>query len=224
MIEKSRVCVLIPAYNEEKNIERVVKGVSARGWAVLVVDDGSSDSTAEKVRALGVPAVFSAANEGKGASIQKGIDWILETHYTAAVLMDADGQHRVEEIEVFVEALVSGADLVVGNRMADPKGMPTLRVATNRFMSWLISLAAGQKVPDSQCGFRALSRRAMQAVRLETARFESESEMILKAAKADLRIHSVAVGSVYGGETSHIRPVRDTVRFFKFLLQHLLRR
>ncbi len=223
-LAKSEVCVLIPAYNEEKNIGRVVSAVLSRGYAALVVDDGSTDATPEKIRATGTPAIFSAVNGGKGASIQKGLERLRESSYRAAILLDADGQHPIDESERFLAALDAGADLVVGNRMADAKGMPFIRVATNRFMSWLISSVVGQKVADTQCGYRAFSRQAIDKIRLKTARFETESEMIFLAADAGLRIASVPISCVYGDEVSHIHPVRDTVRFFKFLFRYMASR
>lgn len=216
----SDVCVLIPAYNEEKNIRRVIDGVSKLGYALLLVDDGSTDSTAQKIREAGVPALFAETNSGKGASIRKGLEWLRQSPFKAAVLMDGDGQHPPEEIGRFVEALDAGADLAVGDRMADPKRMPFIRVATNRILSRMISSKAGQKVSDTQCGFRGLSRRAIDSIRLSASRFETESEMILRAADAGLRMVSVPVSCVYGDEVSQIRPVRDTLRFFRFLFSY----
>ena len=102
--------------------------------------------------------------------------------------------------------------------------IPFIRVATNRFMSWMISTAAGQKVSDTQCGYRAMSRRAFEKVRISTARFEAESEMILRAADAGMRIASIPIACYYGDEVSHIDPVRDTIRFFKFFFSYLASR
>ncbi len=224
MIEKSQVCVLLPAYNEEKNIERVIEAVRSRGYAVLVVDDGSTDSTPKKILSAGVPAVFATVNAGKGASLAKGLEKLRQSDFKAAVLMDADGQHDPDEIDRFIEALEKGADLVIGDRMADPKSMPFIRVATNRVMSWIISGVAGQKVADTQSGYRAFSRKAIDRIRLKASRFETESEMIFSAADAGLRIASVPISCLYGDEVSKIRPVRDTVRFFKFLSGYLASR
>ena len=224
MIQKSEVCVLLPAYNEEKNIERVIAAVRSRGYAVLVVDDGSTDTTAQKVLSSGVSAVFATVNAGKGATLAKGLEKLRHSDFKAVVLMDSDGQHDPEEIGRFVEALEKGADLVIGDRMADTKDMPFIRVATNRVMSWIISGVAGQKVADTQSGYRAFSRKAVDRIRLKASRFETESEMIFSAADAGLRIASVPITCLYGDEVSHIRPVRDTLRFFNFLIRYLATR
>ena len=223
MIEKSQVCVLLPAYNEEKNIDRVIEAVRSRGYAVLVVDDGSTDSTPKKILAAGVPAVFATVNAGKGASLAKGLEKLRRSDFKAAILMDADGQHDPDEIGRFLEALEKGADLVIGDRMTDPKDMPFIRLATNRIMSWMISGVAGQKVADTQSGYRAFSRKAIDQIRLKASRFETESEMIFSAADAGLRIASVPISCLYGDEVSKIRPVRDTLRFFKFLFRRMVK-
>lgn len=224
MIQKEGVCVLIPAYNEEKSIARVVSEILSMGFKVVVVDDGSTDSTEKKVRALPAECIVSSANEGKGAAIQRGFSWFLAGSYDALIIMDADGQHRPEDLGRFVTALENGrGDLIVGNRMSNPAGMPWVRVLTNRFMSFLISSVAGQNVPDTQCGYRALTRNTVTKIRLETKRFEAESEMILLASRAGLKIASVPIKSVYDGDQiSRIRPVRDTLRFFKFLVRAVI--
>ncbi len=222
MIQKSGVCVLIPSFNEEKNIGRVISEVLSYGFEAVVVDDGSTDSTVEKCRALRAQCIVSPVNEGKGAAIQRGFDWFLSQHFDAMIIMDADGQHRADELDHFVTALnESSGDLVVGNRMAHPAGMSWIRVLTNRFMSALISSLAGQRIPDTQCGYRALTRKAVTKICLQTKRFEAESEMLLLAAKAGLNIVSIPVGSVYADEVSRIRPIEDTCRFFTFLLKYI---
>ena len=222
MIQTSGICVLIPAFNEEKNIGRVVSEVLSLGFKTIVIDDGSTDSNARIVQALGADCVVSQRNEGKGAAIQRGFDRFLSQNFDAVILMDADGQHRAQDLHKFVAALGEPrGELLIGDRMACPSGMTWVRVLTNRFMSLLISLAAGQSVPDSQCGYRALTRKAVSILRLRTQRFEAESEMILSAARAGFKISSIPVESVYRDEVSHIHPVRDSLRFFKFFIGFL---
>ena len=222
-LTKSEVCVLIPAYNEEKRIGPVIRAVKERGFAVVAVDDGSKDGTARVIREAGAECVVSPVNQGKGAAIRKGFEWVLRSPYQAVVVVDADGQHDPEELDSFVKALSAGdAELVLGNRMHHPEGMSVLRLVTNRTMSWIISAAAGQKVPDTQCGYRAFTRKALENIELKTDRFEIESEMILSAGRKKLRMRSIPIRSVYRDEVSRIRPVRDTLRFFKFLFRFII--
>ena len=224
MIQKSEVCVLIPAYNEEKNISAVVNAVRQDGFPVLVVDDGSTDTSKEVISTLGVEAILSPVNEGKGASLRKGLQWFLAKPFKAVILMDGDGQHAPHELDVFLKALNEGADVVVGSRLWKPHGMPPIRLATNRIMSWILSSVAGQKIEDTQCGYRAFTRRAIESLHLGTNRFEVESEMLLDSAAHGYKIHSVPISSLYRDEVSHIRPGRDTVRFFSFLFRYISKR
>ena len=140
-------------------------------------------------------------------------------------MMDSFGQHDPGELDVFLDEISKEkSDFIVGDRMQCPKSMPFVRKMTNRFMSWIISSLAGQKIPDSQCGYRAIRREALKCLELETDRFEIESEMLLEAARTGVRIGSVPIRCVYQGEKSRINPMTDTVRFFKFLFSYLGRR
>ena len=219
------VCVLIPGYNESRAIAGVVRSVQGLGFPVLVIDDGSTDSMAEKAREAGAEVLSYAPNQGKGMAIRRGIEWFLgQPLYRAAVLMDSDGQHDPADLQKFMEELDRpNVDFVIGNRMADPQGMPLVRRLTNRFMSAILSWACGQRVPDTQCGYRAAKREAFSKLKLETTRFEIESEMTLEAGRTGSKIVSVPVRSVYEGGSSNIHPARDTVRFFKFLFKYLSR-
>lgn len=172
----------------------------------------------------GAHAVSHGENRGKGAALRTGFSWMLAREYGAVIAMDADGQHDPDELPDFQAALAKGdADLLVGNRMHHPEDMPFARVVTNRVMSGMISRLAGQSVPDSQCGYRALTRELVRKLRLSTDRYEIESEMILETARLGMRIGSVPIRCRYGGEKSRIRPVRDTLRFFSFLRRYSAR-
>lgn len=214
------VAVLIAAYNEAKSIRGTVTRVRQKGYPVIVVDDGSSDGTASALQGMdGVEVLVSERNEGKGASLRKGIARFLRRPEAVLVMMDADGQHDAEEIGAFLSALGSdSADLVIGNRMHHPQGMPWIRRITNRWMSGLLSGLTGTRTPDTQCGFRAARREALAKMDLRTSRFEIESEMLLEAGRLGLRVGSTPIRSVYENHASRISPVKDTLRFLSFLI------
>ena len=222
-LKKEKVCVVIPAYNEERNIARAAKEARRFGYPVLVVDDGSSDKTVENAKAIdGVEVLALRTNQGKGAALRSAFARCVDKNFAALILMDADGQHDPAELDTFLQALHKGDfDIVVGNRMGNPEGMPLVRRITNRFLSWIISSLTRQNIPDSQCGYRALKAAVLSVVTLHTARFEIESEMLLQAARLGFRIGSVPIRSVYEGEKSQIRPLRDTFRFFRFLFSYI---
>ena len=219
---KADLRILIPAFNEEKGIGPLLEKLKTSGFQCVVLDDGSSDQTPERARAQGALVLPAFGNQGKGAAIRRGFEWFLSTDAKAAVLMDADGQHDPRDLDKFLEALnQADAGLVLGNRMDAPQDMPWLRRATNKSLSWIISRISGQKIPDSQCGYRAIRREALSKIKLRTDRFEIESEMLLEISRCGFRIVSVPVRCVYAGEGSHIQPLRDTVRFFSFLFRYL---
>lgn len=211
--------VLIAAYQAQPTIASLVKAVVAMGLPVCVVDDASTDATAQLAQKAGAYVLVRSVNGGKGTCVRQGLEWIRQRMGPVWVLMlDADGQHLPEEIPRFLEAgKEGGADVVIGNRMDCPKGMPLDRRWTNRFMSWLLSHLIRQRVPDTQCGFRLISPKVVEKIRLSSQRFEIESELVLKAGWAGFRIRSIPIASVYRGGASFIRPVRDTWRFLLFL-------
>src|SRR3954469_2371263 len=214
-----RVAVIIPAYEEEKHVAGVVRRTLEQLNHVLVVDDGSTDETASVARAAGAEVMVHPANRGKGETIKTGLHYWFDRGMEFVVILDADGQHLPEEISRFV-ALATGptrAKFVVGNRMNDVARMPAVRRFVNRYMSGQISQVCGQKIPDTQCGFRLLHRDLIPELFGGAERFDYETEMLIFASRKGYRIDSVPITTVYSDEVSSIHPVRDTIRFFKLM-------
>lgn len=215
-----KLCVIVPAYREERRIGDVVRALRGQGFEVLVVDDGSDDGTERVAREAGAVVVRHERNRGKGAALNTGFEWARARGYDAVITMDADGQHLPEEAPKFVEAYQrTGVPVLIGNRMWNPEGMPFVRRMTNRFMSWLLSRLMGQYVPDTQCGFRLYRCDMLPLAAGETERFDAESEILLRIASHGIRMGSVRISTVYADERSKIRPTADTVRFVKMLIR-----
>jgi glycosyltransferase involved in cell wall biosynthesis len=213
-----KLICLIPAYNEEKTIESIVRAVHNLGFDILVVDDGSIDSTAKKANEAGAEVITNDKNMGKGASLRRAFFLIGQRPYDGVIVMDADGQHLPGDIMKLVGCFTrTGAGLVVGNRMARSIGMPFVRWLTNASMSLLLSLMCRQRIPDSQCGFRIIGMPLLKLFSLETDNFEIESEMLLQASRHGFKVASVPITTVYAGQVSAIHPWKDTLRFFKFI-------
>lgn len=211
-------CVLIPAYREAGRIAPVVRAVLAQGVDVLVVDDGSEDDTAAEARAAGAVVLRHAVNRGKGAALVTGFAWVREQEYHCVITLDADGQHAAEDIGAFIAAYREGKwPVLIGNRMADPVGMPRVRRWTNRYMSRLLSRRMGQTVPDTQCGFRLYECDLLREVTCRASRFDAESEILLALAARGVPMGAVPIRVIYGDERSKIRPLRDTLRFLRML-------
>jgi len=215
------VWVVIPAYNEEKNLKSLLLELTNKGLSVLVIDDGSKDNTFDIAQSCATVAIRNNKNLGKGGSLNKGISFLLANKkFDCIITMDADNQHSVSDIDGFLEVAIGGEALVVGNRMGNPQGMPKIRVCTNKFMSWLMSKIIGQYVPDTQCGFRLIKREILEKVTIETSKYEVESEILFKASKLGYNIKSIPIKSIYFKQNvSKINPLFDTIRFFRFILK-----
>jgi glycosyltransferase involved in cell wall biosynthesis len=209
--------VVIPCCNEEASIAGLVQAVHQHLPEVIVVDDGSRDQTAARAAGAGAEVIRLEHNLGKGVALRAGLGRASDQNRAWAVVMDGDGQHRPEDIPAFLNcAEQTGALLIVGNRMHNAQAIPRLRRVVNRWMSRRISELAGKFLPDSQCGFRLVHLKTWAALPLETDRFEIESEMLLAFVQAGYRVEFVPIHVIPNGRHSHIRPVRDTVRWFRW--------
>ena len=214
-----RVAALIPAYQAAARLGEVLLRLEALAEppAVLVVDDGSRDATAEVARQHGARVLAFAGNRGKGHALLAGFA-ALRGEFDAIVTLDADGQHAPECLPDFVRAAALGADLVLGarTRTAD---MPFTRRFANGFSSGWATWLAGQRVSDSQCGYRLHSARLLAATPLTPGRYEVETELVVRAARLGFRLAEVAVPTVYGGERSQIHTLRDVPRIVGTLVR-----
>ncbi len=212
-------CALIPAYLEERRIRGVVQDVLRHIRPVIVIDDGSPDRTAEEAAAAGAVVIRHEKNRGKGAALNTGFDYALKNNFDYVITLDADGQHSPDDIPRFVTAFRrGGVPVLVGSRMADPKGMPPVRKLTNIFMSWYLSREIGQRVPDTQSGFRLYAAQALPFLATASGGYAAESETLLRLAANNIKIGSVPITVIYrGDEKSKIRPFRDTIRFFRMV-------
>jgi glycosyltransferase involved in cell wall biosynthesis len=210
--------VVIPCLNEAASIERLVRQARDHLPSVIVVDDGSTDTTGERAARAGAEVLRHEQSQGKGAALQTGLRQARERGFAWALTLDGDGQHAPEDIPVFLRhATHTKAALIVGNRMADPGRMPWLRRQVNRWMSRRLSRIAGRVLPDTQCGFRLMKLDAWSRLPISTRHFEIESEMLLAFIGAGQGVEFVPIQVIYKAEQSKIHPWRDTVRWFRWL-------
>ncbi len=222
---KEKIAILIPAYNEEANIQKVIKKCLPFKLDLIIVDDGSTDKTLEKVKTFKEITVLShSQNQGKGKSLQTGLNFILKKGYQGVITLDADNQHEVKEVPHFLKEIKRDkADLIIGSRFHNTQGMPFIRLATNLFTSWVISRIIGKRVEDVQSGFRYLSRRTIKNIKLETNDFETEPEMVLKASLLNYKIKNIPIKTIYHQENeSQVNKFLDTIKFFRLVFRGLL--
>ncbi|MGH8726707.1 MAG: glycosyltransferase family 2 protein [Burkholderiales bacterium] len=225
---KERYAIVIPAYNEETTIRDVVARALLQVPRVIVVDDGSSDRTSECLAGLGVERLRNASNLGKAASLWRGFEHSLKSGASAVITLDADGQHLPEDIPKLIAAhRTSPTCIVIGARPRERKNAPARRYYANRVADFWIGWAAGQRISDSQSGFRLYPAEVLRRVAVnhdKAARFVFESEILIAAARQSFNIISVPVPALYGERRSHFRPVLDILRIARMVAWKLLSR
>ncbi|HEX5590117.1 MAG TPA: glycosyltransferase family 2 protein [Candidatus Limnocylindrales bacterium] len=206
------VLALIPAHDEAPRIGAVVRA-TLEHVPVLVVDDGSTDGTAEAAEAAGATVLRQVPNQGKGAALRAGFARAIADGVLAVVTLDGDGQHDPAELPGFIAAeQAHPAELIVGRR--DFGRMPLVRRVSNGLGTVLLSAAVGRWIPDNQSGYRLVGRRLMAAMLASREDgFAFEVEMIAICLREGWPIRWVPISTIYGDERSHIRPLRHLREF-----------
>ena len=213
-----RIAALVPAYQAAAHLGDVLTRITRTlpDLPVLVVDDGSRDATAEVARMFGARVHSFAANRGKGYALLAGFDLLRE--YDGVVTLDADGQHPPECIPSFIAAFDESTDLVLGARARTPD-MPAARRFANAMSSGWATAMAGQRISDSQSGYRLYGRRLLDRTPITPGRYEVETEVAVRAARLGFKLKEVEIPTIYGAEKSQISAFRDVPRIGGTLLR-----
>ncbi len=195
--QKQKTWLVLPAYNEERYLLRVLQKISHLSSQVIVVDDGSVDNTADEARKLATYTLRHEVNLGKGAALKTGCDFAFnELKAEAVILLDADDQHDPAELPEFWAALSQGVPVVLGVREVN-RQMPMLRSLTNNFASYLIKLFFGRYIPDIPSGYKAFTKEAYQKIRWTATDYAVEMEIAARMAKHNLAYKVVCIKTIY---------------------------
>lgn len=209
--------VVIPTYNNAGTIARVIADVQQYADDILVVNDGSTDDThAILERVEGIRIHSYDENRGKGHALKCGLKLAYEWGFRYAITIDSDGQHYADDIPRFIERIEEVPDsLLIGARNLAADNMPSKNTFANRFSNFWYRVETGERLEDTQSGFRLYPLRKLQHIRFITSRYEFEVEIIVRAAWRGVRVENIPIKVYYPPQeerVSHFRPLRDFTR------------
>ncbi len=214
---QNKTCAVIPFYNEERTIAEVINRALNFVNAVIAVNDGSTDNSKKNVpKNERIICLENIVNEGKGVALNKGFAESTKRGFEFTITLDSDLQHIPDKIPDFILAL-NNYDIVIGNRLNDLSDMPLHRILSNKISSGLLSLKTGQKILDSQSGFRGFRTKILNDILPSFSGYEAESEILINAARKNYKIGFVPIPTIYADEKSKIKPVQIIFSFFKTL-------
>jgi len=204
------ITIGIPAYNEEKNISKIIKKLQKITDKIIVCDDGSTDSTGKIAKELGVIVVQHKKNLGYGSAIRSIFLKAREQKSEILITLDSDGQHKIDDIQTILEPIKNGkADLVIGSRFLnnDGENVPTYRKAGIKILTKLANTSLEQNITDSQSGFRGYGKRVIDEITPSDSGMGVSNEILIKASKKGFQIAEVPIVILYDGDTSSQNPI-----------------
>ncbi len=199
------IIAIIPAYKEEIAIGSVVLKAKKHVDRVIVVDDGSPDKTAEVAELAGAEVIRLDRNYGKAYALMRGLERAKELDCSVVVMLDADGQHDPDEIPRVVNPILRGeADMVIGSRFLDVRGdIPKYRILGQKILTFTTNFGSNVSITDSQSGFRAINRKALENLNFKSYGYSIESEMICYLSYKGLVIKEVPISAIYDVPNKH---------------------
>jgi glycosyltransferase involved in cell wall biosynthesis len=212
-------CVLIPTYNNSATLKNVIENVSLYTDNIIVVNDGSTDSTEEILRSFpGLDVLSYSPNKGKGIALRKGLKYAYNKGFQYAISIDSDGQHFAEDLFKFIEKLKEEKNsIIIGARNMDQASVPGKSSFGNKFSNFWFKLETGVTAPDTQSGYRLYPLKPLSAINFITRKFEFEIEVLVRASWKGVKISHVPVRVYYAPpaeRVSHFRPFKDFTRIF----------
>ena len=216
--DRWKCCVIIPTYNNQKTLARVIKDVQRFTSNIILVNDGSTDDTSKILASFPeIEQLHFQQNKGKGRALKAGFKAAGTLGYDFAITIDSDGQHFADDFKVFLDELEKhdGQEmLLIGSRKMDGPNVPKQNSFGNKFSSWWVYIETGVNLEDSQCGYRLYPLRVVNVMKLFTPKFEFEIEVIVKASWRKIPVKNIPIKVLYDPDerVSHFRPFIDIVR------------
>lgn len=215
--QEGQLVIVIPTYNNGGTLAQVLTDVLAYSLPVIVVNDGSTDQTAEVLKSFpGIRVISYPTNRGKGYALNTGLKAAIEGGYRYAITLDSDGQHYADDIPVFLKEIEQHPDsLLIGARNLASDNMPGKNTFANKFSNFWFTLETGIRLADTQSGYRLYPLHKLKKMHLFTTKYEYELEIIVQAAWRNIRVANVPVKVYYppaGERVSHFRPLQDFTR------------
>ena len=203
------VFIGLPAYNEEKNLPKILEQLNELNYNIIVCDDGSSDKTNEIAKKFNVNLIEHKQNLGYGASIKSIFQQAKQLHADILVTFDSDGQHDVNDIKNIIEPILNNnSDIVIGSRFLNKKNhIPKYRKTGINVITKITNSTINQKITDSQSGFRAYSKKSLEKIIPTNSGMGISTEILIKASEKDLKIEEIPIVISYEGETSTHNPI-----------------
>jgi len=198
--DKNNTLILIPVYNEAQVLGSVITNIKERGFKnILVVDDGSEDRTSIIAKRKNAVVIKHFLNRGAGAATQTGIEYTKMNNYKYLIIIDGDGQHHPRDLDNLLSVLIkSNSDMVIGNRFLNTSNQfPFSRIIYNKIANYLTCLFCKNYYTDTQSGFRAFTKTALQHIKIENDGFEFCSDIIIMADKKGLKISETPIRVTY---------------------------
>ena len=213
----NKIAAVIPFYNERSTINQIIRSTLKHVNCVIAIDDGSTDNSSTNITIEeNVTLIKNNENRGKGFALRKGLNYAVEKGFDKLITIDADLQHNPDEIPLLISKL-NNYHMVIGNRLHNLKSMPLQRRMSNNITSKLLSIKTGQKILDSQSGFRAYRAEVVENILTNEDGYEAESEIIIKATRKGYLVGFADISTIYGDEISKMNPIRSTLGFIKLL-------
>lgn len=216
--KKNRIVAVIPFFNEEKTIKKVLENVIPKVDKIILINDGSTDNSLQNIiNDKKIILINHSQNLGKGKALKSGFLRSIELNYEFTITLDADYQHDPANIENFL-TVISNYDCVIGSRKHDFSNMPYHRKLSNYLTSKLLSIKTGNNIEDSQSGYRIFKTSILNHILPEFDGFEAESEMIVKMCRNNYKIGFTPIPTIYGDDDSKMKAIQTIIGFIKVLL------